>query len=119
MFECTTFVHNFDSRADKLSPCAIKIVFLGYLKSSKCYKCYCPINRRVFVSKDVTFHESTPYFAKANNKGEQWRKMSAPQLLITSETTIIESKEDESSERFPPDSPAIQHFQQEYHRRGR
>lgn len=62
IFGSTCFVHNFGPGRDKLDPRSTKCIFLGYSRSQKGYKCYSPILKRDFVSKDVTFFESTPYY---------------------------------------------------------
>jgi hypothetical protein len=47
----------------KLDPRAIKSVFVGYSATQKRYVCWSPIERRLFVSMDVTFREHEPYFS--------------------------------------------------------
>ena len=37
---------------------------MGYSSSKKGYKCWCPTERRLFVSMDVTFRESKPYYGE-------------------------------------------------------
>jgi len=37
---------------------------VGYSSSQKGYKCWCPTERRLFVSMDVTFRESEPYYGE-------------------------------------------------------
>ena len=62
VFGSTCFVHNVSPGLDKLSARSHKCVFLGYTRSQKGYKCYSSSLRRYFVSADVTFFESVPYF---------------------------------------------------------
>ncbi|CAI7843629.1 unnamed protein product [Closterium sp. NIES-54] len=54
------FVH--DTYADKLSPCAIPCVFLGFVLDAPGWHFYHPTSRRVLPSKDVTFDESVPFY---------------------------------------------------------
>ncbi|KZV14445.1 hypothetical protein F511_43126 [Dorcoceras hygrometricum] len=61
-FGCTAFVHVHDHHRSKLDPRAIKTVFLCYSSTQKGYCCYCPIIKKAFISRDVSFFESTPYF---------------------------------------------------------
>ena len=61
IFGCVCFVHARNS--GKLEPRALKCVFIGYSPTQKGYKCYHPPSRRFFVSMDVTFWESEPYFS--------------------------------------------------------
>ncbi|CAI7764085.1 unnamed protein product [Closterium sp. NIES-53] len=51
-----------DLSADKLSPCAVPCVFLGFPPDAPGWKFYHPTSRRVLFSQDVTFDESVPYY---------------------------------------------------------
>ncbi|CAI7758759.1 unnamed protein product [Closterium sp. NIES-54] len=51
-----------DTTADKLSPRAIPCVFLGFVPDAPGWQFYDPASRRVFVSQDVTFDESVPFY---------------------------------------------------------
>jgi hypothetical protein len=66
IFGCTCFVHDLSPGRDKMSPCAIKCVFLGYSRVQKGYRCYSPSTHRFYTSADVTFFEDIPYFANSN-----------------------------------------------------
>ncbi|CAI7884443.1 unnamed protein product [Closterium sp. NIES-53] len=50
-----------DTSADKLSPCAIPCVFLGFVPDAPGWQFYHPTSRRVFPSQDVTFDKSVPF----------------------------------------------------------
>uniref|UniRef100_A0A2N9EWV2 Integrase catalytic domain-containing protein n=1 Tax=Fagus sylvatica TaxID=28930 RepID=A0A2N9EWV2_FAGSY len=63
LFGCVAFVHVLDHGRDKLSPQARKCIFLGYSRTQKGYRCFSPESRQYFVSADVTFFESTPFFS--------------------------------------------------------
>ena len=63
VFECTCFVHNHTPGKDKLYPKSIKCVFLGYSRLYKGYKCHDPTTNKYFISADVTFFETSPYFS--------------------------------------------------------
>ncbi|CAI7803147.1 unnamed protein product [Closterium sp. NIES-53] len=51
-----------DTSADKLSPCAIPGVFLGFVPDAPGWQFYQPTSHRVFPSQDVTFDESIPFY---------------------------------------------------------
>ncbi|CAI7907080.1 unnamed protein product [Closterium sp. NIES-54] len=57
---CRAFVR--DTSADKLSPCAIPYVFLGFVPDAPGWQFYHPTSRRVFPAQDVTFDESVPFY---------------------------------------------------------
>jgi hypothetical protein len=46
----------------KLDPRAVKCIFMGYSGTQKGYVCWSPVERRLFVSMDVTFRENEPYY---------------------------------------------------------
>lgn len=62
VFGCIAFVHIHDQNRGKLDQRARKCIFVGYSASKKGYKCYDPSSKRIFVSIDVTFFETTPFF---------------------------------------------------------
>ncbi|KAF3771649.1 Retrovirus-related Pol polyprotein from transposon TNT 1-94 [Nymphaea thermarum] len=79
VFGCSCFVHNHSPTLKKLDPRSIKVVFLGYSSTQKGYKCVDPTTSKVYVSRDVTFHEHEAYFPVnplqgecLGNKGEEY-----------------------------------------------
>ena len=64
VFGCVAFVHLHKNQRTKLDPCAIRCVLLGYGQHQKGYRCFDPVNRRMYTSMDVTFLESEPFFQK-------------------------------------------------------
>jgi transposase InsO family protein len=69
VFGCVCFVHDYRNSVGKLDPRAVKCVFVGYSPSQKGYRCWCPSERRFFVSMDVTFREHEPYYGSTNDTG--------------------------------------------------
>ncbi|CAI7918358.1 unnamed protein product, partial [Closterium sp. NIES-53] len=51
-----------NTSADKLSPCAIRCVFLGFVFDAPGWQFYHPTSRRVFPSEDVTLDKSVPFY---------------------------------------------------------
>jgi len=70
VFGCPIFVHVHSPYWGKLDPRAIKCVFIGYASNKKGYKCYHPQSRKVYVSKDVTFHETKSFFPSSHLQRE-------------------------------------------------
>ena len=66
VFGCVCHVH-IHHRTDKMDPKAVRCVFLGYSATQKGYRCYNPTTRRRYVSMDVTFFESVPFFSAARD----------------------------------------------------
>ena len=67
VFGCECYVHLYPNQTDRLSPKAIKCVFIGYSNVQKGYKCYFPSNKRIIVSCDVTFNELNMFYHKDPN----------------------------------------------------
>lgn len=61
VFGCVYFIHT--RNVSKLEPKSLKCVFVGYSSTQKSYKCYHPPCRKYFVTIDVIFRESEPYFS--------------------------------------------------------
>lgn len=64
VFESTAFVQVHSQHQNNLDPWAIKCMFIGYSPTQKGYKCYNTSNKMVFVSLNITFFETTPYFQR-------------------------------------------------------
>ena len=58
IFGSLCFVHNHSPHKTKLDPRSFQGIFLGYSRTQKCYKCFCPSLNRYMFSADVTFFES-------------------------------------------------------------
>ena len=69
VFGCIVFVHEHDP-VDKLSPRAVKCVFVGYSSTQKGYRCYHPPTKRLYISLDVTFQEQDSYFGDSPQTDE-------------------------------------------------
>lgn len=72
VFGCTTYVHQ---NIGKLEPRSIRCFFMGYADYKKGYRCYDPHEDKVYVTRDVVFHETVPYFDHAGPlQGEREKK---------------------------------------------
>lgn len=70
VFGCTSFVHVHSLAQTKLDPRAHKCIFLGYSATQKGYRCYSPEQHKYFISMDVTFFETHPFYAQNSLQGE-------------------------------------------------
>lgn len=55
------FVHVPDSTRDKLDAKAQEVILVGYCNSSKAYRLWNPVTRRIIISRDVIFDEDSPF----------------------------------------------------------
>jgi hypothetical protein len=53
VFGCRCYVYK--NKQDKLDYTSIKAIFLGYSSQKKGYKCYDPINKKLYILRHVTF----------------------------------------------------------------
>ena len=60
IFGSLCFVHNHNPHKTKLDFRSLKGIFLGYSRTQKGYKCFCPFIGRYILFADVTFFESKP-----------------------------------------------------------
>lgn len=60
---CLCFVKDNGPTVGKLDLRAMKYVFMGYFGTQKGYVCWSHVERRLFVSMNVTFREYEPYYS--------------------------------------------------------
>lgn len=75
---CTAFGHIHDDNRNKLDHRAQNTIFIGYSPTQKVYSCYCPQNKKIYVTCDVTFFEDTPYFSSTSLQGEKHDEACCP-----------------------------------------
>ena len=63
VFGCVAFVHLHKHQRSKLTPQAVRCVFLGYAPNQKGYRCYHPPTNSMYTTLDVVFHEDKIYFS--------------------------------------------------------
>jgi hypothetical protein len=61
IFGCPVYIHVPKEKRTKMEPLGKKGVFVGYNEKSKAYKIYVPGQRKIEVSRDVTFHEEVAF----------------------------------------------------------
>jgi hypothetical protein len=61
MFGCIMYVWNTTPHLKKLEDCGRKMIFVGYESSSKVYRAYDPIMKRVHVTRDVVFDDQAQW----------------------------------------------------------
>ena len=64
------FVHIPKHERTKLSPCAIKCVFVGYGVHQKGYRCFDPKSNRMFTTMNCNFLETEYFFTHLSGQGE-------------------------------------------------
>jgi hypothetical protein len=74
VFGCKYFAHIPKENRKKLDAKAIKCIFIGYCFEFKAYKLFYPSNHKVFVSRDVLFHEQEAG-NHDNNSHEKWHRI--------------------------------------------
>jgi transposase InsO family protein len=84
VFGCTCFVRDHMPSVGKLDPRAVKCIFVGYSSSQKGYKCWCPTERRLFVSMDVTFRESEPFYGEKIDLSSLFSDLDSPTMIDVS-----------------------------------
>jgi Reverse transcriptase (RNA-dependent DNA polymerase)/Integrase core domain len=91
VFGCTCFVHK--NRVNKLHFTSIKTIFLGYSFQKKGYKCYDPKDKKLYISRDVSFFENEPFYK--NNQDDNIERISSCDFLYLI-VTNIETRETSS-----------------------
>lgn len=59
IFGCTIYVHK---DGGKLEPRAIRCMLLGFANFKKGYQCYDPKEKKMYITRDVNFHETVSFF---------------------------------------------------------
>ncbi|CAN1800959.1 Retrovirus-related Pol polyprotein from transposon TNT 1-94, partial [Linum perenne] len=105
IFGCAAFVHINPTHRSKLDPRSHKCVFIGYSPHQKGYKCYSPVTRQVYHTRDVTFFESQSYFDHTEVQGETGSE-SQPWNLISLEAGSDSATSDLGSDSATSDLAA-------------
>ncbi|XP_031501801.1 retrovirus-related Pol polyprotein from transposon RE2 isoform X1 [Nymphaea colorata] len=78
VFGCTCFVHILGPNKDKHGAQSIKCIFIGYPKHQKGYICFDSHTHKQYISADVTFFESRPYFHSTPSLSDRSSSMPLP-----------------------------------------
>ncbi|XP_073102506.1 uncharacterized protein [Elaeis guineensis] len=62
VFGCVCFVRDHRPSVGKLDARALKCIFVGYSSTQKGYKYWCLTEQKLFISMDITFQESEPFY---------------------------------------------------------
>ena len=120
VFDCPAFVHVHSPYRGKLDPCAIKCVFIGYAPNKKGYKCYRPQSRKIYISKDVTFHETESFFPSSQLHGESIQEaedLELPPFPLLLDFVLREDDKDLAPTSLPEKNNEDKYFGKEYQRR--
>ena len=74
IFGCKAFAHIPKENRKKLDAKAIKCIFIGHCSDFKAYKLFDLSTHKVFVSRDVLFHEQVAG-NHDNNSHEEWHRL--------------------------------------------
>jgi hypothetical protein len=74
VFGCKDFAHIPKENRKKLDFKSIKCIFIGYCYEFNAYKLFDPSTHKVFVSRDVLFHEQETK-NHDNNNHKEWKRI--------------------------------------------
>jgi len=120
VFDCLAFVHVHSPYQGKLDPRAIKCVFIGYAPNKKGYKCYHPQSHKVYVSKDVTFHETESFFPRSQLQGvsiQEAENLELPHFPLLHDFFLREDDKDHAPTSLPEKNNEDKYFGKQYQRR--
>jgi hypothetical protein len=100
VFGCFCFVKDYRPSVGKLDPRALKCVFVGYSGKQKGYKCWCPSERRMFVSMDVVFREYEPFYGESVDLTDVFPDLYVKDVADLDKGDQGEEKSDASSQKM-------------------
>jgi hypothetical protein len=112
VFGCTCFVRDHRPSVTKLDPRAVKCIFIGYPAGQRGYKCWSPSERRTFVSLDVSFWESNPFYGEKTDLSFIFEGLDQPLNLAGQEGECVSSNENNADVTGSSSSSNSPHGQQ-------
>ena len=76
------YIHITKEKRTKLDPSGRKGLFVGYSESSKAYRIYFPVIKKIDISKDVTFDEDLAYNKSKRDLMKILKKQKHPEFMI-------------------------------------
>ena len=83
---------------------AIKCIVIGYAPNKKGYKSYHPQIQKVYVSKDIIFHETKSFFPSFELQGETIQEVEVLEFssfTLLQDFTLIEDDKDPAPTLLP------------------
>jgi transposase InsO family protein len=88
VFGCTAFAHVPKQRRTKLEAKAVKCIFVGYSSQSKAYRLYNPETKKIIISRDVIFLESSRH--GSNTTATQAEAHASPEVVVEGQGSHIQ-----------------------------
>ena len=89
------YVHVPREKRTKSDPFGTKGIFVGYSESAKAYRIYISRQKRIELSRDVTFEEDVAYRRSRHTDSDNDEQEAPQEVLAPPSTTIEESMEDD------------------------
>jgi hypothetical protein len=87
VFGSVCFVRDHRASIGKLDPRSLKCIFVGYSGKQKGFKCWCPSERKMFISMDVTFWENEPYYRESDDLTELFSELTSEDASVPCNVT--------------------------------
>ena len=100
IFECPVYIHVPRERRTKLEPSGKKGVFVGYSESAKAYRIYIPGQRKIELSRDVTFEDIA--YRRSRHTESDSDEQESPQDVLASPYPVIERESIKEDYLAPP-----------------